>query len=115
MPSLDYQAKNRRRPVKETLRVETQKTVRALLITLSIMIVVLLSGFLALTSAKAQKGYTLEQLKQLNEALKSQNASIKAQIINSVSVNNFQQTETVEEMQEIQTKTYVTEEDNEVN
>lgn len=115
MPSLDYQSKNRRRPVKETLRVETHKTVRALLITLSIMIVVLLSGFLALTNAGAQKGYTLDQLKQLNEDLKSKNASIKAQIIDSVSVNNFQKTEKVEEMKQIETKTYVTQEDNEVN
>lgn len=58
---------------KQTLRAETQKTIRSLIATLTIMIGVLAVVYLVTTNEKSQRGYTLQQLKIESEDLKSTN------------------------------------------
>lgn len=99
----------------KTLRSEIKKTVKALIVTLSLMIVALAIIFIASTNESAQKGYTLQQIKLKNEQLKTDNAAITSKITNSTAFSNIEESEKLKEMQKIEEKTYVTEEDNRVN
>ncbi len=82
------------------------------------MIFALTIVFFVTTNASAQKGYTLEQEKLKNEHLKSLNESLTAKITNSTSVSQFAEKTIAEEKQkieELETKQYITPEDNKVN
>lgn len=112
MATVDYPPRSRRKKVKLTLTNETQKTIRALIITLTSMIIVLSIGFLALTSENSQKGYALQQAKLKNENLKALNTSITSKITHSTSFNELEQKDLIEGMKEPETKNFVTDEDN---
>jgi hypothetical protein len=101
---------------KQTLRTTTKKTIRALVITLSTMIVILACVFLALTTESAGKGYALQQAKIKNETLKNVNENLKARLNDVSSFTKIDENKKVSSMQSLETvaKTYVTEEDNKV-
>ena len=113
---VEYEPKVRRTfRSKETLTNETRKTVRSLIVTLAIMIVMLSGAFIGITSQTAQKGYTLQQAKLKNEELKDKSDSINAKINNSTAVSNIDETELLDNMAEAEIKNYLTKEDNIVN
>lgn len=115
MNIIDYQLKSGRIHGKETLKSEANRTVRLLIITLSMMIIVLSIMFLTLTSEGAQKGYTLEQLKLKNQELKNEQNELSTKVTNSTSFNNLGNNEKIEEMQKSEIRDFVTGEDNKVN
>jgi uncharacterized membrane protein len=116
MGVIEYKRKSQKIKVKQTLRVETQKTIHALIITLTTMIVLLAGVFLAITANGAGKGYALDQVKLKNEDLKSKNTSLKAKLTNITSFTNLDENGKVIEMTPLtdENKTYVTKEDNTV-
>ena len=114
MNIIDYKPKERRIKNKKTLRSEIKKAVKALIVTLSLMIVALAIIFIASTNESPQKGYTLQQAKLKNEQLKTENASITSKVTNSTSFSTIENDEKLKEMQKIEEKTYVTEEDNRI-
>ncbi len=113
MSVIEYNSRPKRR-VKTTLRNETQRTIRALITTLTLMIIVLTSAFLILTNQSAQKGYTLEQAKLENENLKIINGNLKTKITNSTTYTKVGENNKVSTMEQPQTKEYVTKEDNRI-
>ncbi len=114
MNVIDYAPRQKIKRGKETLKMETQKAIRALLITLSCMILVLSVVFITLTNQTAQKGYTLEQAKLKNEHLKDINSNLKTKITESTAFNQIEDEEKIKAMQEIETKNYVSKDDNAV-
>lgn len=116
MGVIEYNKKNYRIRAKQTLRNQTKKTIKALIITLTSMIVVLTAVFLSLTTKAAENGYTLEQAKLINEKLKNENDSIKARLTEVTAFSKLDQQKKVTEMQplEVDKKVYVTKEDNQV-
>jgi hypothetical protein len=101
---------------KQTLRTTTKKTIHALIITLTTMIVILAGVFLALTTESSGKGYELQQNKIKNETLKNENDNLKAKLNDVSSFVKIDENEKVGAMQSLETvaKTYVTVEDNKV-
>lgn len=114
MNVIDYAPRQKSKRGKETLRMETHKAVRALIITLSCMILVLSVAFITLTNQTAQKGYTLEQVKLKNEHLKDVNTNLKTKITQSTAFNQIEDEEKIREMEQNQSKNYVSKEDNQV-
>ncbi len=114
MNPIDYRPKTRGIRTKETLKNETKRVVKSLIITLSLMIIVLSVAFLAITSQNAQKGYALEQAKLKNEELNTIKAGLNNKIDNSTAVNNIEENEKIRKMNETEIKNYVTPEDNKV-
>ncbi|PIR55026.1 hypothetical protein COU74_04815 [Candidatus Peregrinibacteria bacterium CG10_big_fil_rev_8_21_14_0_10_36_19] len=103
-----YPPRPRRKPV-QTLHMEADRTIKALIITLGIMIVALSVIFLISTNESSQLGYTLQQVKLENEELKTENRNLTTQITESTAVTDMKMNMTPPEQ-----KTYVTEEDNKV-
>ncbi len=103
----------RRRPLKlrETLNTETKRTIKSLIVTLSLMIVALGVAFLVTTNEGAQKGYVLQQQKLKNEHLKSENTSLKTKITQATAFSKIENSEKVLGMEEKEEKNYVTKED----
>lgn len=116
MGVIEYRRRNQKIKVKQTLRVETQKTIRALIITLTTMIVILSGVFLAVTANGAGKGYALDQAKLKNEDLKNQNNNLKAKLTDVTSFTKLDENGKVIDMTPLtdENKTYVTNEDNKV-
>lgn len=114
MNVIDYKPRTKKMKAKTTLRVEVEKVIKSLIITLSIMIAALGIIFLITNSENAQKGYTLDQAKLENEELKKQNSSIISKINNFTSFSNLENNEKLKEMEPTENKNYVTPEDNEV-
>ena len=116
MGIIEYNKKVGQIRTKQTLRTEVRKTIRALIITLTTMIVILGGVFLALTTKSAEKGYSLEQLKLKNEELKTENNNLKAHLTDITSFSDLDENSQVKEMTTPQeeSKTFVTKEDNEV-
>ena len=112
MPIVDYKPKVRRKRNKQTLVNETKKTIKSLLITLSLKIIVLTIAFLSVTNQIAQKGYSLQQAKLKNEDLKSFNENINIKITDTTSFNNINESYKIDIMEEPEEKKYVTEKDN---
>ncbi|MFA7685710.1 MAG: hypothetical protein WCX95_02835, partial [Candidatus Gracilibacteria bacterium] len=98
MGVIEYKRRDQRIKVKQTLRVETQKTIRALIITLTAMIIILSGVFLAITANGAGKGYALEQAKLKNEDLKTRNANLKAKLTDITSFTTLDENGRVIEM-----------------
>ncbi len=113
--NIEYNFKPRKIQKKSTLTARTRKTIRALIITLTTIIVVLSVVNIALASARAQKGYALEQEQLRNEQLKTTNASINARLTDSSTSENLENNPVTASMQEAEEKTFVTKEDNMVN
>lgn len=114
MSLIDYKIRPRIKRNKKTLLNETKSAVRALVITLFVMIVVLTVGFIALTNENAQKGYALEQAKLRNADLKTKNENLETQITNSTAFANIEENDIFQAMKEPEQKKYVTDEDNRV-
>ncbi len=115
MALIDYKPRQKRAKAKTTLSVEVQKTVKALIITLSTMIAVLSIVFLFTTSQNAQKGYTLQQAKIKNEQLKEQKNILLSKNTNASSFTNLEDNNQLKEMTSAAIKNYVTAQDNRVN
>ncbi len=112
-PLVEYTHKNRKSiRGKETLSSEAEKTVKMLIITLGIMILVLTGVFMGLTNSSAQKGYTLQQVKLQNEALIDENNMIKAKLTSDASMTSLDENQGIEDMQNMEEKQYITSEDN---
>lgn len=114
MTPLDYKRKPRRIHFKQTLATKTQNAIKALITTLSIMIVVLLVTFFATTTNNAQKGYSLEQAKLKNEELKSKNSNLTTKITEATAFAEIQEESLITKMEQPEEKNYVTIEDNSV-
>ncbi len=114
MSVIEYHPRPRQTRFKPTLRHETQKTVKWLIATLTIMILALGVAFFVFTNQSAQKGYTLEQEKLKNEDLKTINNQISAKITDSTTFNDIEDKGQIEKMEEVAEKQYVTEEDNRI-
>lgn len=112
---IEHPLRNRpKRRRKVTLKTETQKTIKSLIITLSLMIVALSVFFLMTTNENSQLGYTLQQEKLKNEKLKTENQHLNAQITNSTAFSEIENDQQLKEMATPEVKTYVNEEDNAV-
>ncbi len=99
---------------KTRLSTETNKTIKSLMVTLAAMIVVLMIAFMGTLSENAEKGYTLEQQKLKNDHLKSENAVITRQVGTSAAFSGIQENSKIDNMEELEAKTYITREDNKV-
>ena len=106
--------RHRKRRRKVTLKTETHNTIKSLIITLTIMIVVLTIVSLVTTSKNSQLGYTLQQEKLKNEDLRNQKQQLNSQISTSTTTSEIIEGQKLKEMAAPETKTYVTEEDNKV-
>jgi len=97
-----------------TLQTETEKTIKMLIITLTIMIVSLTIISLITTNKDAEKGYSLQQNKLENEELKSQSIKLTTKLTQATSFTKIHQDNEIRKMQAIEDKKYVTNEDNSV-
>lgn len=115
MPLIDYRKRRRRRKPKLTLSTETEKVIRSLVITLSIIIAVLGATLIISMSKSSQNGYALQQEKLKNEELMNENGNLATKITQSKTFSELKTVDSVTGMEEIEEKTYVTKEDNEIN
>ncbi|MFH1218257.1 MAG: hypothetical protein V1679_00240 [Candidatus Peregrinibacteria bacterium] len=99
---------------KQTLTTETRKVVKALIITLSVMIVILSIAFIATTNLIGQKGYAFQQQKIRNGHLRSENATLSTKITDATAFSKIEDSDKLDEMQTTENKNYVTSEDNSV-
>lgn len=108
--------KRRRNPLKKkiSLKEETQKTVKALVITLGILIVSLSAVFLIINTKNNESGYMLEQEKLRNENLRTTNEDLSTKITKATTSSEISSSGKVGKMAETEAKIYVTEEDNTV-
>jgi hypothetical protein len=113
MGVIDYKVRPRIKR-KPTLAVETEKTVKALVVTLGILIFVLAVSFMAILSQNNQKGYSLEQVKLKNESLKNENADLSTKITEATTFHSLETADKTKDMSQTDAKTFVTEEDNAV-
>lgn len=97
-----------------SLHDQAKKAIKALITTLTIMIVGLSIAFLATTNESAQKGYALEQEKLKNEELKTINSNLTSKITQATASDKITENEKIKEMKEAEKKSYVTPEDNDV-
>lgn len=114
MSLIDYELKHGKIRNKETLKHETKRTIRMLIVTLSLMIVTLSVVYLLSSNNSAQKGYTLEQLKIENKVLKSDELKLSTQVTDSMSYDKLENTGQIADMEKVETKNYVTPEDNKI-
>lgn len=114
MSIIDYELKHGKIRNKETLRNEARRTIRLLIITLSIMIISLSVIFLLTTNSSSQKGYSLQQLKIENQQLKDQKLELTTKVNDSTSFTNLEGNEKVSDMQKVEIKSYITPEDNKI-
>lgn len=99
---------------KRSLKEETDKTIKSLVVTLASMIIVLFVVFLVTINENAEKGYMLEQQKLKNDHLKSENASITRMVGTSAAFSEIKESPSINLMEEQEVKTYVTRDDNKV-
>ena len=99
---------------KQTLKAEVEKTIKLLVTTLAVLIVVLLVAFLFSTSKSAQQGYQLEQARMQNEELKNKTEGLKAKLTDAQASSNFEENDKLEEMTPTETELtdYLLPEDN---
>lgn len=83
---------------KQTLKTEVEKTVKLLITTLGVIIIVLLIAFLFSTNKSAQQGYQLEQARIQNEKLKNLSENLKAKVTDASASSNFEENSKLENM-----------------
>ena len=83
---------------KQSLKTEIEKTIKLLVITLGIIIVVLLIAFLFSTSKKAQQGYQLEEARIQNEDLKDESEGLKAKVTDAQATSTLDKSNKLEDM-----------------
>ena len=84
---------------KQTLKTEVEKTIKLLVTTLGVIIIVLAIAFLFTTSKSAQQGYRLEQARNQNEQLRTLSENLKAKVTDASASSNFEESEKLEEME----------------
>ncbi len=114
MSIIDYELKHGKIRNKETLKNETKRTIRLLIITLSLMILTLSIVYLLSSNDSAQKGYTLQQLKTENKALKQDLMELSTKVTDSMAYDKLGNNQQITDMEKIETKSYVTPEDNKI-
>lgn len=97
---------------KTTLNHDTEKTIKSLIITLGLMIMVLASASFFIANGGSQKGYTLQQMKIQNEDLKDTNEELHVEIVNTTSSTDLEETAKGQGKTEIEGETFITPEDN---
>ena len=112
MSIIDYELKHGKIRNKETLKHEARRTIRLLIITLTIMIVTLSVIFLLTTNSSSQKGYTLQQLKIENQQLQSAKLELATKVNDSTSFTSLEGNDKVSTMQKTEAKSYITPDDN---
>lgn len=109
---LEYKKRPRLVQTKTTFNTQAEKTIHSLIITLAAMIVVLASASFLVANGTSHKGYSLEQKKLENEALKDINENLHVELVNSTSTAEFEDQAIEEGKIEIENQTFVTKEDN---
>lgn len=114
MSIIDYELKHGKIRNKETLKNEARRTIRLLIITLTIMIVALSVIFLFNSNTGAQKGNIMQKLKSENKELKNEKLELTTKVTDSTSFTNLEENEQVSEMQKTEIQSYITPEDNKI-
>ncbi len=114
MSIIDYELKHGKIRNKETLKNEARRTIRLLIVTLTIMIVALSVIFLFNSNTGAQKGNIMQKLKSENKELKNQELELTTKVTDSTSFTNLEENEQVSEMQKTEIQSYITPEDNKI-
>jgi len=108
---LEYNKKNiRKKKRRQTLQNNVNKTIKALIVTLGLMIFSLLIT-LFITNNRSQKGYTLEQEKLKRADLKIQNEILTTEITESTAFTNIKNSEKINKMIDATKKIYIKLED----
>lgn len=87
---IDYHFKKPKSRNRETLKVQTEKTIRSLVITLGVMIVFLSVSLFWVNTESASNGSALKQMQNEQELLKEENEKLNTQITNATSLDNIQ-------------------------
>lgn len=83
---------------KQTLKTEVEKTIKLLMTTLGVIIVVLMVIFLFTTSKSAELGYKLQQVRTLNDQLKDLSQDLKTQVTNVSTSKEIENNQKIKEM-----------------
>jgi len=113
-PAVELKLKPRKKRTKKTLQSEADRTIKMLIVTLTLMIVALSVVFLISTSNNSQKGYTLALQKEKHEELISQNNNVTAKLTQAKAFTELNENDILSDMSEATEKSYVTKEDNSV-
>ncbi len=92
---------------REPLSLRINRTIKALIVTLSIMIVVLATFFLAMISSSGQRGYELKQLQIENRELESEMERLKRMVTETLSFQKVEESTKIKEMQKPEQKIYI--------
>lgn len=92
---------------RQRLSVEANRTIFALVVTLSLLILSLLAGQFYLNSSSAQKVYRVTQLKELNNELKNNQEDFNSKLTEALSFTNIQSTDQVLDMNEPESKQFI--------
>lgn len=84
---------------KLTLRTEVEKTIKLLVITLAVLIIVLGGSLLVMNSQSAQKGYLLEQIRLQNDELKNLSENLKAKVMDASTSSKLEEEISEKEME----------------
>lgn len=84
---------------KLTLKAEVQRTIKLLIVTLAVLIVILSGVFLFQTSITAQKGYLLEQVRKMNDRLKNVAENLKTSVTEASSSKTFENNKKLKDME----------------
>lgn len=114
MSVIEYRKRQAKIKGRDTLHRETEKTIRSLIITLAMIIVVLGIVTIGLSSRTSQKGYALAQEKLRNDELRNANMDLTTRLTGSATYSELGSTQSIKGMAEPEIKTYLTREDNEL-
>ncbi|PKL37101.1 hypothetical protein CVV38_04425 [Candidatus Peregrinibacteria bacterium HGW-Peregrinibacteria-1] len=100
---------------KTSLNIQTQKTIKSLIVTLTSIIIILSGVFLFTTGEIGLKGNQLTQQKLRNQELKTESKELTQKITISASIKHQQEQQNVQKMATTNELTYITPEDNSIN
>lgn len=92
---------------RKTFSSQIHQTIKALMITLSLMIVILATFFMSMISNSGQKGYELKELQVQNRELQSEMEKLKREVTETVSFQKIEDSSKIKEMQKPNQKIYV--------
>ena len=93
---------------RDTLKTVEKKTIKTLIITLSLMIGALGAGYLTFVNESSQNGYALEQQQLKNSTLKDELQKLKKKITDTVSLHSLKENEKVKKMESPEEKEFIT-------
>lgn len=94
---------------RETFSKQISETIKALIVTLTMMIVILATFFMSMVSDSGQKGYQLKELQVENKELESQMEKLKRDVTEMVSFQKIEESKKIKEMQKPERKIYIKE------